>query len=362
MSDSARIPSFQFYPADWQGNANLRRCSHEEKGIWIDVMCILHDQSEYGIVRWPLADIATAIGATEKKLQGLVRKGVLKGDDNTLSEPLVYTPRSGRKLGKPVTLIAAQDGPIWYSSRMVRDAYLRCKRGASTRFGASPDSSPSRAPSRAPTRRQGEANSATFATFPSAADAEPGENSENFSLWINPPSGGNHRKSPSPSRRQGDGSSSSSSYTPIAPKGASRVSEARRFLAELRKAMSPAGNQRTKPRGCDKVLPPLIERHGFDALLAAAKAFYSTPEAKKDGGQFQPGLQSALRDGRIEALVPDPAERAAARAKMVRRYAAGDVTDWSAEIAARFGPAPTPAEIENAKGGGDLFTPPEQHP
>ena len=35
-------PSFQFYPEDWLANANLRRCTHEEKGIWIDVMCLLH--------------------------------------------------------------------------------------------------------------------------------------------------------------------------------------------------------------------------------------------------------------------------------------------------------------------------------
>ena len=32
-----RRPSFQFYPADWLGNTNLRRCSHSEKGAWIDV-------------------------------------------------------------------------------------------------------------------------------------------------------------------------------------------------------------------------------------------------------------------------------------------------------------------------------------
>ena len=49
-------PSFQFYPGDWQANSNLRRCTHEEKGVWLDVMCLLHDQEEYGVARWPLKE------------------------------------------------------------------------------------------------------------------------------------------------------------------------------------------------------------------------------------------------------------------------------------------------------------------
>lgn len=55
MSDR---PSFQFYPADWLANTNLRRCSEAARGIWIDVMCVLHGADEYGVIRWPLADLA----------------------------------------------------------------------------------------------------------------------------------------------------------------------------------------------------------------------------------------------------------------------------------------------------------------
>ncbi|SIQ21531.1 hypothetical protein SAMN05880566_102213 [Janthinobacterium sp. TND4EL3] len=123
-------PSFQFYPADWQANSNLRRCTHEEKGIWLDVLCLLHDQSEYGVCRWPLAEIAQAVGCTEQKLQGLINKGVLKGvDAGALEAPLVYVPRSGRRNGTPIALLAGQEGPLWYSSRMVIDEYKRIQRG-----------------------------------------------------------------------------------------------------------------------------------------------------------------------------------------------------------------------------------------
>lgn len=141
-------PSFQFYPADWQANSNLRRCSHEEKGIWLDVLCLLHDQEEYGICRWSLKEIAQAIGCTSAKLSGLITKGVLKGADTSQDvDELVYVPRSGRKDGAPVTLINQQKGPLWYSSRMVVDEYKRLVRAES---GATPKDAPNLSPKLSP--------------------------------------------------------------------------------------------------------------------------------------------------------------------------------------------------------------------
>lgn len=137
-------PSFQFYPADWSANSNLRRCTHEEKGIWIDVMCLLHDQEEYGVVRWSLKEIAQAIGSTVQKVRGLVTKGVFKGaDTGAICAPLIYIPRSGRKDGAPVMLIPQQSGPIWFSSRMVEDEYKRVLRGE---LGGAPKPAPDLSP------------------------------------------------------------------------------------------------------------------------------------------------------------------------------------------------------------------------
>jgi hypothetical protein len=128
-------PSFQFYPGDWQANSNLRRCTHAEKGVWIDVMCLLHDSQEYGVLRWPLKEIAQAIGAPLAMLRAIVGKGVLKGaDKGETCGACVYVPRSGRRDGEPVTLIVEQAGPLWYSSRMVKDEYVRSVRGESARF------------------------------------------------------------------------------------------------------------------------------------------------------------------------------------------------------------------------------------
>lgn len=141
-----RRPSFQFYPGDWSANPNLRRCTFAERGIWVDVMCLMHDQDEYGVLRWPLKEIAGAVGCKVGDLQSLVRKGVMKGNDGHLGEPFVYVPRSGRKDGDPVILIDTQAGPIWYSSRMVKDEYVRIIRGEAGGKGDAPKQAPKQAP------------------------------------------------------------------------------------------------------------------------------------------------------------------------------------------------------------------------
>lgn len=135
-------PSFQFYPGDWRQNANLRRCSPAARGVWMDVMCLMHDSDEYGLLRWPLKEIAQAAGASMTHVRELADKGVLKGADKGECVAYIYTPRSGRKDGTPVTLIPTQAGPIWYSSRMVKDEYVRTIRGESGGSGESPKHAP----------------------------------------------------------------------------------------------------------------------------------------------------------------------------------------------------------------------------
>lgn len=163
-----RRPSFQFYPGDWTSNSNLRRCTHAEKGIWMDVMCLLHDQEDYGILRWPLAEIAVAVGCTVAALRKIVEKGIMKGADTGKQiEPFFYVPRSGRKDGEPVTLVCAQVGPLWYSSRMVKDEYVRTIRGESSRFGAGDGDTPKPQPKSSPKPPLGDGSSASSSSSPS---------------------------------------------------------------------------------------------------------------------------------------------------------------------------------------------------
>ncbi len=128
-------PSFQFYPADWRNNAKLRRCSEAARGAWVDILCLLHDLDEYGVCRWPLAELARAAGVQIKLAKELAAKDVLKGADKGAAD-YTYAPRHAGKVGAPVTLVTAGDGPCWYCSRFVRDEYVRQKRGNGSRFTA----------------------------------------------------------------------------------------------------------------------------------------------------------------------------------------------------------------------------------
>ena len=161
-------PSFQFYPADWSSNPNLKRCSFAEKGIWLEVMCLMHDQAEYGVLRWPLKEIAEAVKCKPADLQALHRKGVRKGSDTALDEAYIYVPRSGRKDGAPVTLVDTQAGPIWYSSRMVKDEYIRTIRGDSGGNGETPKQPPKQSPGSPPKPPIGEAFGPRDAGTPAA--------------------------------------------------------------------------------------------------------------------------------------------------------------------------------------------------
>jgi hypothetical protein len=174
-----RRPSFQFYPADWRNNANLRRCSPAARGVWVDVMCVLHDSDEYGIVRWPLADLANAANAPIKLVKELVEKSVLKGGDKAVSAPFVYVPRSGRKNGDPVTLVPTQAGPVWFSSRMVKDEYVRTIRGESTRFGDDSGEAPKVAP-KTPIGDGSTSSSSTTSSSLRSEDKSPGSTESKY--------------------------------------------------------------------------------------------------------------------------------------------------------------------------------------
>lgn len=128
-------PAFQFYPKDWRNNAKLRRCSEAARGAWMDVLCLLHDSDEYGVLRWPLADIARAAGVPLRLVKELATKGVFKGADKAAAD-YVWAPTHAGKKGEPVTLVTAGDGPCWYCSRFVKDEEIRRRRGQDSRFGA----------------------------------------------------------------------------------------------------------------------------------------------------------------------------------------------------------------------------------
>ncbi len=153
----------------------------------MEVLGLMHDSDEYGVLRWPLKDLAQAVGCKTSDLLSLIDKGVLKGAKEDASCPeYVYTPRSGRKDGTPVTLIPCQVGPIWYSSRMVRDEYVRHIKGISNRFGEGMDDAPNKSPMASPMGGIGEAIGDTPNTAPKPVTSDGSSVSSSSSIKPKP--------------------------------------------------------------------------------------------------------------------------------------------------------------------------------
>ena len=112
-------PSFQFYPADWLRDTALRTCSVGARGLWMDMLCFMHEGNPYGNLKvgnkviLP-ANLAAMIGATLPEVEGW------------LSE-----------LESAGTFDRGEDGAI-QSRRMIRDEYLRTVRAAGGKLGGNP--------------------------------------------------------------------------------------------------------------------------------------------------------------------------------------------------------------------------------
>ena len=103
-------PSFQFYPDDWMNDLGLRGCSPATRGIWADVLCMMHQGIPYG----HLADAAGAIPVKN----AAIRCGVsLKTFMSAMAELESHQ------------VFSRTDEGIVFSRRMVRDEHNRNVRG-----------------------------------------------------------------------------------------------------------------------------------------------------------------------------------------------------------------------------------------
>jgi hypothetical protein len=41
-------PWMKFYPADWRADQALRVCSLAARGLWMEMLCVMHNAEQYG--------------------------------------------------------------------------------------------------------------------------------------------------------------------------------------------------------------------------------------------------------------------------------------------------------------------------
>lgn len=112
-------PSFQFYPADWLRDTALRTCSVGARGLWIDMICFMHEGTPYGHLKvgnkviLP-SNLAGMVGATLLEVEGWLAE---------LESGGVFE--------------RTEDGCI-LSRRMIRDENLRNSRASGGKLGGNP--------------------------------------------------------------------------------------------------------------------------------------------------------------------------------------------------------------------------------
>jgi hypothetical protein len=112
-------PSFQFYPGDWLNDAALRTCSVGARGLWIEMLCLMHQGSDYGYLKVnhiPIlpVNLARISGATLPEVEGYLSELTLAG------------------------VFSVDDGGCIYSRRMIRDETIRGKRASGGILGGNP--------------------------------------------------------------------------------------------------------------------------------------------------------------------------------------------------------------------------------
>ena len=111
-------PSFQFYPSDWLRDTALRSCSTGARGLWIDMICFMHEGNPYGYLKVGdkvihAANLARMVGESIEVVQGWLEE--LK-----------------------VAAVFDVDNGVICSRRMIRDEELRQKRSEGGKLGGNP--------------------------------------------------------------------------------------------------------------------------------------------------------------------------------------------------------------------------------
>jgi hypothetical protein len=99
VASKGKAPSFPFYPGDWLRDTGLQVCSIAARGLWIELLCIMHDGNPYGHLAVngnpiPARVIASRIsGVNDEEYAKLLNELQLNGVCSVTDEGTVYSRR-----------------------------------------------------------------------------------------------------------------------------------------------------------------------------------------------------------------------------------------------------------------------------
>jgi hypothetical protein len=100
-------PWMKFYPSDWRSDQALRVCSLAARGLWIEMLCVMHTATPYGhllINGSPVSDaqLAMLAGTSPNQISALVGELELAGVFSRTSKGVIYSRRMTRDEKKAV--------------------------------------------------------------------------------------------------------------------------------------------------------------------------------------------------------------------------------------------------------------------
>lgn len=167
-----RRPWFKFHTQDWRADPNLRMCSPAARGLWADMLSLMHEAEPYGFL---------LVGGVAPSNDQLAR---LLSIDSTLIGSLIGDLSDNGVFSRD------SDGVI-FSRRMVRDAEISetsrehiAKRWGSSTKSKGGTSAPIRTPNRVPiAENTAEPNTQSQSQRVPAADALRARATHDVGLW-----------------------------------------------------------------------------------------------------------------------------------------------------------------------------------
>lgn len=98
-------PFLKFFTSDWRSDPRLRMCSPAARGLWIELICLMHEAMPYGHLRVHgqppnEAQLASLTGIREAELPDLIAELELHGVFSRTREGVIYSRKLVRMAAK----------------------------------------------------------------------------------------------------------------------------------------------------------------------------------------------------------------------------------------------------------------------
>jgi len=99
---------FRFYPTDWRGDPRLRGCDLATRGLWIEMLCLMHEGEPYGhltIAGKPITffELARMTGTSPKVVRRCAQTLAERGVFSETKGGLIYSRKMVRDYAKSLT-------------------------------------------------------------------------------------------------------------------------------------------------------------------------------------------------------------------------------------------------------------------